>query len=96
MCATKLLHESTFPTEDPGRQAARTPEGLDAQAAMEEVITAAQMSAFELDVPSARVVRIRNADHHVFRSNEGLPMRVFQSNEADVLREMNAFIAGLK
>jgi hypothetical protein len=33
---------------------------------------------------SARVVRISNADHSVF-----------QSNEADVLREMNAFIGSL-
>jgi len=31
------------------------------------------------------VVRIPHADHYVFRSNE-----------ADVLKEINAFIAGLK
>jgi len=35
-------------------------------------------------VPSAHVVRIPNANHYVFLSNE-----------ADVLREMNAFIATL-
>ncbi|SPE39182.1 Putative hydrolase or acyltransferase of alpha/beta superfamily (modular protein) [Candidatus Sulfopaludibacter sp. SbA3] len=38
----------------------------------------------ERGLPSARVVRIPNADHYVF-----------QSNEADVLREMNAFIGSL-
>jgi non-heme chloroperoxidase len=41
----------------------------------------AQASAFEKGVPSARVVRLAHADPYVFRSNE-----------ADVLREMNAFI----
>jgi non-heme chloroperoxidase len=40
---------------------------------------------FERGVPSARVVRLQNANHYVF-----------QSNEADVLREMNAFLATLK
>jgi hypothetical protein len=34
--------------------------------------------------PNARVVRLPNANHYVFFSNE-----------ADVLREMHAFIAGL-
>lgn len=40
--------------------------------------------AFERSLPNARVVRISNASHFVFRSHE-----------ADVLREMNAFIEGL-
>jgi non-heme chloroperoxidase len=44
----------------------------------------AQATAFEKGIPTARVVRLPNADHYVFRSNE-----------ADVLREMNAFIASL-
>jgi pimeloyl-ACP methyl ester carboxylesterase len=44
----------------------------------------AQAKAVESGLPSARVVRIPNADHYVF-----------QSNEADVLREMNAFISSL-
>ena len=70
---------------DLGRQAPATPEGRAAQAALEEAIIGAQATAFERDVPSARVVRIPNADHYVF-----------QSHEADVLREMNAFTAGLK
>jgi pimeloyl-ACP methyl ester carboxylesterase len=43
-----------------------------------------QATAFERQVTSAHVVRIPNANHYVFRSNE-----------ADVLREMNAFIATL-
>ena len=46
--------------------------------------TGAQATAFEKGVPTARVVRLPNADHYVFKSNE-----------ADVLREMNAFIASL-
>jgi len=43
-----------------------------------------QYAAFARQVPSAHVVRIPHATHYVF-----------QSNEADVLREMNAFIATL-
>lgn len=46
--------------------------------------TEQQAVAFERQVPSAHVVRIPNANHYVFISNE-----------ADVLREMNAFIATL-
>jgi non-heme chloroperoxidase len=45
---------------------------------------AEQVDAFESGLPSAHVVRLKNADHFVFRSNE-----------ADVLREMNAFLAKL-
>jgi non-heme chloroperoxidase len=44
----------------------------------------AQANAFEAGIPSAHVVRLTNADHYVFRSNE-----------ADVLREINAFVAKL-
>jgi hypothetical protein len=40
--------------------------------------------AFEKGLPSARVVWLAHAGHYVFRSHE-----------ADVLREMNTFIAGL-
>jgi pimeloyl-ACP methyl ester carboxylesterase len=46
--------------------------------------TSAQAKAFESGIPSARVVRLPNANHFVF-----------SSNEADVLREMNAFLAKL-
>jgi pimeloyl-ACP methyl ester carboxylesterase len=44
-----------------------------------------QSVAFENGVPSAHVVRIANASHYVFLSNE-----------ADVLTEMRAFLANLK
>ena len=40
--------------------------------------------AFEAGIPSARVVRLQNATHFVFNSNE-----------SDVLREMNAFLVKL-
>ena len=45
----------------------------------------AQAKAFETAVPQAHVVKLPHANHYVF-----------DSNEADVLREMDAFIAGLK
>jgi pimeloyl-ACP methyl ester carboxylesterase len=46
--------------------------------------TGAQADAFEKGTPSARVVRLPHANHYVFFSNE-----------ADVLREMNAFLGNL-
>jgi len=46
--------------------------------------TETQVEAFARQVPAARVVRLPHANHLVFKSNE-----------ADVLREMNAFIGGL-
>lgn len=45
---------------------------------------APQAAAFEKATPSAHVVRLAHADHEVYRSNE-----------ADVLREMKAFISTL-
>ena len=45
----------------------------------------AQVSAFERGVPDAHVVQLTNATHWVW-----------ESNEADVLREMNAFIGRLR
>lgn len=50
----------------------------------DEAYFGTQVNAFENGVPSARVVRLPHANHYVFRSNE-----------ADVLREMNAFIGSL-
>ncbi|HSY81034.1 MAG TPA: alpha/beta hydrolase [Gemmatimonadaceae bacterium] len=47
-------------------------------------VTAAYATSFENGVPTAHVVRIPNATHFVF-----------QSNEAEVLREMTAFLATL-
>jgi hypothetical protein len=52
--------------------------------ARDQITTSAQAKAFEDGVPTARVVRLPRARHYVYRSNE-----------ADVLREMNAFIASL-
>lgn len=52
--------------------------------ATEPMMVGEQSKAFEAGVPSARVVRIANADHYVF-----------QSNEAAVLREINTFLKGL-
>ena len=49
-----------------------------------DVKAESQAKAFETGVPTARVVRIARANHYVF-----------VSNEADVLREMEAFIASL-
>jgi pimeloyl-ACP methyl ester carboxylesterase len=57
------------------------------RAAFEALLTAAieaQAKAFEKGVPSARVVRLAHANHYVFLSNE-----------ADVMREMRAFLANL-
>jgi non-heme chloroperoxidase len=52
--------------------------------AEDQARTSEQADAFQAGNPSARVVRLPNASHFVFRSNE-----------ADVLREMNSFIATL-
>jgi pimeloyl-ACP methyl ester carboxylesterase len=53
--------------------------------ANETARTEAQIQAFEKGVPSSRIVRLRRADHHLFRSNE-----------AEVLKEMRDFIDDLK
>jgi pimeloyl-ACP methyl ester carboxylesterase len=52
--------------------------------AWDEERMSAQAKAFEAGVPSARVVRLAHANH-----------LVFQSNEQEVLREINSFIATL-
>jgi non-heme chloroperoxidase len=71
-----LPHALPGPPNDPSR-AAREAADLET--------TSAQAAAFEKGVASARVVRLPNANHFVWRSNE-----------ADVIREMNTFLAGLK
>lgn len=53
--------------------------------ARDEANTNSQAQAFASAVPQAKVVKLPHANHYVF-----------DSNEADVLREMDAFIAGLK
>lgn len=70
---------------DLGALASADPTARAARDAQDEETTGAQATAFEKGVPSARVVRIPHANHYVFRSNE-----------ADVLKEMNAFLAGIK
>ncbi|HEY4047057.1 MAG TPA: alpha/beta hydrolase [Acidobacteriaceae bacterium] len=52
--------------------------------AADVALCTAQADAFATGVPSAHVVRISNADHYVFNSNE-----------AEVVREMNSFLANL-
>jgi pimeloyl-ACP methyl ester carboxylesterase len=70
---------------DFGPMLANDASGRAAFEAQDEVTTGSQASAFEKGVPSARVVRLPHANHYVFRSNE-----------EDVLREMNSFLAGIK
>jgi non-heme chloroperoxidase len=69
---------------DVGSQFKDDPAARAAAEARDLDTTGAQVKAFETGLPSARVVRLPHANHYVF-----------QSNEADVLREMNAFIASL-
>jgi non-heme chloroperoxidase len=52
--------------------------------ARDEAIFGTQAKAFEAGLPSAKVVRLPHANHYVFLSNE-----------ADVLREINAFVERL-
>jgi non-heme chloroperoxidase len=47
--------------------------------------TSEQADAFEAGLPSAHIIRLQNADHFVFNSNE-----------AEVSREMNAFLTKLQ
>ena len=60
------------------------PAALAAYEASETAHTEATAKAFETHIPSARVVRLPHAQHYVY-----------MSNEADVLREMRTFLAGL-
>jgi non-heme chloroperoxidase len=59
-------------------------EAAKAYSAALEALVARQVKAFEDGVPTARIVRLPGAHHYVFLSNE-----------ADVLREMNAFLRSL-
>jgi len=70
---------------DPGPYAFNTPAERAAAEALETADIAAMEKVFEAGVPSSRVVQIPRANHYVFLSNE-----------ADVLREMRTFLAGLK
>lgn len=68
----------------PGPYAHNSPAERAAAEAMEENGVDALMKAFQAGVPCAHVVRLANANHYVFLSNE-----------TDVLREMNEFLADL-
>lgn len=67
-----------------GPEMGTDPAARAAVAARALALSGAQATAFETGIPSARVVRLPNADHLIFRSNE-----------ADVLSEMK-FIGTLK
>jgi non-heme chloroperoxidase len=69
---------------DMGQATGNDPAARAAFEARDEASTGGQATAFEKGVPSARVVRVAHANHYVFLSNE-----------ADVLREMNTFLATL-
>jgi non-heme chloroperoxidase len=70
---------------DQGPQADPDPQKKAAQEARDLETVGAVAKAFETGLPTAKVVRIAHANHFVFRSNE-----------ADVLREIDAFVGGLK
>lgn len=61
------------------------PKALAAAQARDAVTSGAHADAFQKGIPTARVVRLPNASHYVFFSNE-----------ADVLREIEAFVGGLR
>ena len=69
---------------DPGPYAFNTPAERVAAEAFETADINAMAKAFQVGIPSSRVVQIPNANHYVFLSNE-----------SDVLREMRSFLAGL-
>ncbi|MBV9157597.1 MAG: alpha/beta hydrolase [Acidobacteriaceae bacterium] len=70
------------PFRPPDTDAARAKAKLEAQ--FEEEYIGGEIKAFQAAVPSARVIRIPNASH-----------AIYQSNEAEVLREIKAFTATL-
>jgi pimeloyl-ACP methyl ester carboxylesterase len=70
----------SLPPNAPPARAAR----MAAMLARENANTEAQVKAFESGLPHARVVRLPGAEHYVFRSNE-----------VEVIREMNSFLAAL-
>jgi pimeloyl-ACP methyl ester carboxylesterase len=57
------------------------PAGVKAYLQAQDMLTAVHANAFEAGVPGSHVVRLANAEHDVFRTNE-----------AEVMREMDAFM----
>jgi pimeloyl-ACP methyl ester carboxylesterase len=70
---------------DVGPLGGSDPAARAAAEARDEAFVGPFATAFEKGVPTAHVVRIPHANHYVFNSNE-----------ADVIREMNAFLGTLK
>lgn len=73
--------------DDPGAANMQDPEqraNAEAYKWFQQQRAARSIALFQRDLPHARLVRVERADHYVFLSNEG-----------EVLREMNAFIATL-
>ncbi len=69
---------------DFGPAASKDPARLAQMVAQDKVLTSAQADAFQAGNPEARVIRIPDADHFVFRSNE-----------AEVLSDINTFMETL-
>ena len=73
--------------DDPGSANMQDPEqraNAEAYQWFQQQRAARSIALFQRDLPHARVVRVERADHYVFLSNE-----------SEVLRQMNAFIATL-
>jgi len=70
---------------DPGPVFANDPKRRAAYIANDKVETTQRVEAFQAAVPQAHVVRIANASHYIF-----------VSNETQVIREMNNFLTSLK
>jgi non-heme chloroperoxidase len=68
-----------------GSEDAKVREAGKAFSAEVDALAARQAKALEDGVPTARVVRLRGADHYVYLSNE-----------ADVLREMKSFLSAFR
>ncbi len=68
-----------------GPAASKDPAKLAEMVAQDKEVTGAQADAFQAGNPQARVIRIPNADHFVFRSNK-----------EEVLRDINTFMTTLQ
>jgi non-heme chloroperoxidase len=71
--------------QDYGPNVSENPTVRDAIDAVKAPQNEAHAKAFEKGVPSAHVIRLPHANHYIF-----------MSNETDVLREMRAFLSGLR
>lgn len=84
---TKIAAPSLFifaVPHDLGPQMKDNPKARAAMEANDKLGVERQITAIEQEDPAAKIVRFPNANHYIFNSNE-----------ADTLREMNAFIATL-